>query len=668
MQPDHSPHTAVVLLLRRARTRRIILDVCAAVTTALVVLVGADTGSRLLHAPWWGQWTAAIVAGAVAGWLAFARGRDRRTLAAAAAAIEQVQPSARNAVVTAEEIHRFPDRTKPWMAERVFAQAATATRGLSIGDVVPAARVAGGCAVAAIAALALALTPLSRSGSTGIAAVASRAAAAVGLAGSADLTVTVRPPAYVRAEQTTLRNPERLDVLQGSHLTLVTTGSTSQRIRLGSQVLGRIVSGDVIEVVARESGYLAIEGADGGRRLIPLAVTPDRLPAVRVEQPGSDLLLTDASRTIPVRISAADDIGLEMLELRYTKVSGTGEQFEFVEGTIPVTLARASAREWRGEGRLALPELSLEPGDSLVYRAVARDGRSDGLAASETYFLEIAGPGQVALEGVEMPPEDERYALSQQMIVLKIERLRARQASIARDRLVEETANIAAEQRAVRGNFVFLLGGHVEDEEVEAEQSSEISEGRLQNTARRDVNAAIREMTRAEQALVAVDAGGALPPARAAVAALQRAFGKSRYLLRALPGTGRIDPSRRLSGTLATAASWRRDLPAQPAREGEGARRLLSELTRISADAPIDRHTLDQLAEGALASGPSSPSWQEISRKLLRLRAATTAVDRRALLDDVIDAVQKEAGRGLLPRTALPRAVPPLQRAWELKR
>ena len=38
--------------------------------------------------------------------------------------------------------------------------------------------------------------------------------------------------------------------------------------------------------------------------------------------------------------------------------------------------------------------------------------------------------------------------------------------------LDEQTGAIAAEQRAVRGNFVFLMGGHVEDEEEEAEQST----------------------------------------------------------------------------------------------------------------------------------------------------------------------------------------------------
>ncbi|CAN5692397.1 hypothetical protein BH18ACI5_BH18ACI5_23750 [soil metagenome] len=668
MQPEPSADN-IVGLLQMVQRRRTTVQLCVALTTGLMVFTVTLTAVRLMHVHGWLAWTPGFLAGAVVGGTVFARGRAARTLAAAAAAVERLRPECRNAVITAEELHRHPDRAKQWIADRVFDQAAESTGDLRAGDVVPSTRVAGWCVATLVAALAVALTTSSKSGSDGIVAVASRAATAVGITPSVELSITVSPPAYTAAAQKVLWNPERLDVLQGSRLTIQATVAGLQRVRFGTEALGDLTAGKALEVVAGETGYLAIEGAAGGRRLIPVSVTPDRLPTVRVERPGSDLLLADASRTIPLRVTAADDLGLQILELRYTKVSGTGEQFEFVEGTIPITLDRVSAREWRGDARLALPTLALEPGDSLVYRAIARDGRpgTEGVAASDTYFIEIAGPGQVALDAVDMPAEDDRYALSQQMIVLKIERLRSKETALGRERLAEETANIAAEQRAVRANFVFLLGGHVEDEEVEAEQSSEISEGRLQNTARRDVNAAIREMTRAEQGLVAVDTGRALPPARAAVAALQRAFGKSRYLLRALPGSGRIDPSRRLAGTLTTAASWRRDLLAQPAREGDAARDLLLELTQIKATVPIDPHRIEQLAERALSTGPSSAAWQDVSHRFLQLRAAATIEARRALLDEVIAKVQGQAARGLLPRTTLPHAVSPLQRAWEGK-
>ena len=76
----------------------------------------------------------------------------------------------------------------------------------------------------------------------------------------------------------------------------------------------------------------------------------------------------------------------------------------------------------------------------MIYRIVGRDERPGdaGLASSETFFIEVAGPGQVALAGFELPPDRERYALSQQMIVLKLERLRAREKTLDRATLEQE--------------------------------------------------------------------------------------------------------------------------------------------------------------------------------------------------------------------------------------
>ena len=185
---------------------------------------------------------------------------------------------------------------------------------------------------------------------------------------------------------------------------------------------------------------------------------------------------------MPLRASASDDFGLQSLEMRYTKVSGTGEQFEFEEGSLPMGgVARERASRGRGARRLPSPRSGSSPAtrwSTAWSRAIGGPGEA-GLASSDTFFIEIAGPGQVALEGFEMPPDQERYALSQQMIVLKIQRLRARERTLGRAALEEATAAIAAEQRAVRANFIFLMGGHVEDEEEEAERSNEIAEGRL---------------------------------------------------------------------------------------------------------------------------------------------------------------------------------------------
>jgi hypothetical protein len=228
-----------------------------------------------------------------------------------------------------------------------------------------------------------------------------------------------------------------------------------------------------------------------------------------------------------------------------------------------------------------------------------------------------------------MPPDKERYALSQAMIVLKIERLMAREKSLTRDALVEAAGNIAAEQRAVRANFIFLLGGEIEDEQVEAEASHEISEGRLLNQARLEIVRATNLMSSVEKALSALSTAQALPPAREAVKALQRAFGHSRYLLRALPSRARIDPARRLSGDLTTAQDWTRLLaPAAPDPLTNTARAALLDLVDISAalgnaarQAEMTTR-LTRVAERLLAGGAA---LQPSARDVMAARDAVAA-------------------------------------------
>ena len=656
------PRNDVGALIAAVQRRRQQLDIVTSLSIGFAVFAVADVFTPAA--------LAAILGIVVSGAMLVVR-RPHWTAFSAARAIERARPGCRNLVITAEELQRHPERATGWMAERVAADALRATGGLRAGDVVAASRTLAGCAVAVVIAAGLVVLPRTGPAQEAIAEVA-RATVDRVLGRTGGVTVVVHPPAYAGTPAATLRDPERVDVLEGSRL-VFSFGTAGATLRFGGRSIGTFGQASTLEATARESGYFAIEvpGTTDARRLIALAVRRDAAPTVKIEQPAKDLLLPVADRTIPLKISAGDDLALSSLELRYTKVSGAGESFEFQEGTVPLRIARGSGREWQADAELVLRALKLGAGESLVYRAVARDARPGdaGLGTSDTFFGEVAGPGQIALEGVEMPPHEERYALSQQMIVLKIERLKARQASLTREELVEQTALLAAEQRTVRANFIFLLGGHVEDEEVEAEQSHEIAEGRLEHTARRDINRAIGDMTRAEQGLVAVDTGAALPPARAAVQSLQRAFGRARYLLRTLPVRSRIDPSRRLTGTLAGAATWGRRPQDAPPRPGDGARWVLAELhvlaAAIATRATIEPQAIDQLAETALAVDPGHRAWQTISRDIAKLRTATQDPDAAtAALRRLIPVVAAEAAKGLIPQTPLARPQSALERAW----
>ncbi len=78
---------------------------------------------------------------------------------------------------------------------------------------------------------------------------------------------------------------------------------------------------------------------------------------------------------------------------------------------MPLSIDKRSGQTWKGRAALALSTMKLEPGDSLVYRVVGSDARPGdaGTASSDTFFIEIAGPGQVTVEG-SLPAHRERYA------------------------------------------------------------------------------------------------------------------------------------------------------------------------------------------------------------------------------------------------------------------
>jgi hypothetical protein len=584
-----------------------------------------------------------------------------RTLVAAARAVERAVPSARNVVNTALELHRFPDRAASWMAERVFGDAVETLRSARPGVVVPLGRSAAVAAATLGAAAGSFAIPIAAGGYMDV------IRSAGGLPGRHHLTVRLEltPPAYLGLKPTTIAGPD-VSAVEGSRLRVTLSGDVERsRIRFGTQPVPSTESQTrvVAELQLSATGYLAIER--GGHpeepvRLIPVTVIPDRSPSVKIDAPARDLIVPDARGAIDVRGTASDDFALHAVSLVYTKVSGSGEQFAFAEGEIPIAVTRESSSAWRATGRISLASLGLQPGDSIVYRVTAQDRRPGGAGrgSSDTYFVEVAGPGQVPLEGFEMPPEQERYALSQQMIVLKIQRLRERRPGMTTQAFQADAAGIAAEQRAVRANFIFLMGGHVEDEDEEAEHSSDIQEGRLENTARREISKAVSHMGATETGLAAFDTAAALAQAKLAVDALQRAFGRNRYILRALASRSRIDMSRRLSGALDDARDATRRLEPGPERpQGRAAREMLVDvlglLPQIKADpsGPRVRSELSRLAERALATGGGSPEWTQIGRQLLELRErasrdADTERRHRAIVAGLVAQARGSGGAG----------------------
>ena len=579
-----------------------------------------------------------LIAGAVAVW------RWRATeRAAVVRAIERACPASRNLFVTSDEIAAGRLAAAPSARPRVFADAALMAERLDVRTVFPLARVQRAALLAGVAWTLVFTAPLWRGPLSRARSAALSPGRSSGTAASPPqihVSVTIHPPTYTGVTPSTIADPQQIHLVQGSEVSLAIEAAGNRVVveREGSRrTLARGPDGRFADrLQLTKTGYVLVTADDGARRLMPVVVSPDALPAVRVTAPGRDLIYAGGNPLIAFEAIATDDYGLRSLSLRYTKVSGLGENVEFREGEIPLEVTRTDARNWTGRASRSLRDLALKDGDMLVYRAVASDARpGDGHASSDAFFIEISKLGVAAGDAFTLPEEETRYALSQQMLIIRTERLHQRRGSLARSELTEQALNLAVEQRMIRAELVFMLGGAVEDEEVEAAQSTELQEGRLQNSGQRDLRAATVAMSRAEKLLTGASTAEALLAERAAVVALQRAFSRGRYILRALAARSALDPARRLTGDLAEAGDWRRAVPDIPANRRaallQDLLRGIAELIRCQtpcifdtvSDTNISRARV--LAEEALRIDPSAAPLRDAAAELQR--AADGAAD-----------------------------------------
>lgn len=527
---------------------------------------------------------ASLITGAAA-WLFF-RGRARQEAALITLA-EAGHPALRNLLVTERELAREPDRATPRIRARVRLDAARVIADAVPSTIIPSSSLTrplvGAVAIAAVAAgLLLSRDRIVRATASDRDATSAAAPtdAAAGdnttapvTGGIGTVTLVVTPPAYAGRPAVTVTNPTSVTALVGSTITLQVDATAPALVRefAGQRLpLTRANAAAARStrftgaIVAQETGVLTLTATTGddaqpaelARRLIAVAVTPDQPPTVKLTGPGKDLLFPDNKDRVTFQAEATDDIGLRALTLHYTKVTGSGERYEFTEGEIPITVARTEARAWRGETTRTLASLEINEGDTFVYYAAATDHRpGQPRAVSDSFVIEIGQGGIAIAGGFAIPPEEDTFAISLSALIQKTEKLHAARATMPRAAFAEASLGLAIEQRMVRSEFLFSMGshGHVQDEEEEAEHSDEIQAGRLANRGQAELSEATRQMTRAEQRLTDAETGPALTAQRAALAAVQRAMSRQRYFLRTLAVGGTIDPTRRLTGNLTEA-------------------------------------------------------------------------------------------------------------------
>ena len=337
-----------------------VVDAVRAARAAFLAAAGAILGTAALGYRSSSVWVAVALAAAATGVAMLWRARERWSPGAVASLAERGIPESHNVIFTARELLASADASAPWMQRRVVERAAAIVERASVPAIVPVGRdlVWLGVAATVLTAIAFAMPErVARIGS------ATAHADRVTVAGLAPLHViaTVTSPTYTGVAAQTVSDPGSLEVIQGGRIALTLSGGAAWTVRFGARRLASIPG---IEITPEESGYFAIErqGSEGDRRLVPVTVTPDRAPTVRIESPGRDLLMPSARGSIAVASVASDDFGVQSLELRYTKVSGSGEQFQFVEGSLPLSIARENARSWKASGTFDSRSWACSPG------------------------------------------------------------------------------------------------------------------------------------------------------------------------------------------------------------------------------------------------------------------------------------------------------------------
>jgi hypothetical protein len=378
-------------------------------------------------------------------------------------------------------------------------------------------------------------------------------AAAPPVAAALSVTARVEPPAYT-GWPTVVAQPPRVQGLRHSvvHLEVHTTAEGLEWAEKGgpAQTLVPSLGKAQLTFPLDRSRSLRILAKEGGPVvLLELEPTVDEAPRVTLEAPEADRTYRGRPEPVLLRASATDDVAVTRLGFRWTLAEGQGEGMRFRNGALSgrLTLTGATAQ---AEAELEPLALGMKAGNTLVVWAEATDGNTldgPGLGRSDVRILrweeavvDFSGTASAA----RLPPPASQ--LSERELLARTERLvRSRLPPAARR---ARSADLAEAQGHLRESFGFFLqaeshsGQQLDVDEAEVSQSGDA-------LARRWLAQAVSEMWAAEAELAVGNPNGALAPERAAVKALDAAFGNARLALRPLkPPDKPVDNRRRLSG------------------------------------------------------------------------------------------------------------------------
>ena len=412
------------------------------------------------------------------------------------------------------------------------------------------------------------------------------------------LVAQVEPPAYSGEGGTSIDEPSDIRALVGSVITLRGRGDAAGiSAKIDTATAPATARGDRWSITYRVSSKpTALRLTDGSRERI-IAVEPiiDNPPTVTLVAPAHDSVLRTPRGRIPLTADVNDDYGIATAAFEFIISSGEGETFTFKSGTLGAVKSRGKHASIAAS--LSIDSLELKPGDIVHLRAVARDANDasgPGMGTSETRTLRIARADEYDSVAVEAapPPDADKSAISQRMLIMLAEELQQKRPSLERDAFVGESRSIAADQKRLRrnvGEIVFeRLGGDPSGEEHTDDDPPQKAKTMEELLARADsatnISGAALDFEGGESPVVAVnkplleaynamwDASTelelgepqrALPHMRRALAAIQKARQAERLYLRGQPPAVVIDLNKvRLTGKDKGSTSKRRPLTA----------------------------------------------------------------------------------------------------------
>ena len=147
----------------------------------------------------------------------------------------------------------------------------------------------------------------------------------------------------------------------------------------GTASLTAEASGSFAVTLRDAHGLNSRPAAEGARRVI---VRFDAAPLVALTGPAAAHESSPAD-VLTLQVAARDDVAVASVELHYTIDRSRGQassaaakaQAQPESGHVAVELSGLGTRAARGEIRLELARLELEPGDTLAYRVRVADNR-----------------------------------------------------------------------------------------------------------------------------------------------------------------------------------------------------------------------------------------------------------------------------------------------------